>query len=142
MSEVRGALKKDECTVAAPGSVLFNFQRRGRLAVNAELEEEELLELAIEAGCEGDVQLEAPDADGRGDSEDVKAVVVLEVEELGALQAQLQSAAKACSGTLINVPLSTVECSPEDEEANYKIIDRLEKLDDVASVDHNMAVSA
>ena len=50
----------------------------------------------------GDVQLEAPDAEGRGDSEDVKAVVVLEVEELGALQAQLQSSEKACSGTIPN----------------------------------------
>ena len=47
----------------------------------------------------------------------------------------------SCSGKLVNVPMTTMECSAEDEEANYKVIDRLEELDDVESVEHNMAVS-
>ena len=41
-------------------------------AVQSELDEDTLLELAIEAGCEGDVAIEAPDPDGRNDAEDVK----------------------------------------------------------------------
>merc|ERR1711924_181019 len=68
---VSTAVKKENCKVAASGSVLFNFNRRGRLAINDDLDEDALLEL-IEAGCEGDVTLEAPDMEGRGDSEDVK----------------------------------------------------------------------
>lgn len=138
---VSTALKKESCSVAASGSVAFNFQRMGRIAINSELDEETLLELAIEAGCDGDVQLEAPDPEGRGDSEDVKSVALTAVEELGMLQAALQAAGHACSGTLINKPLTTVECTEEDEQANYKVIDRLEELDDVASVEHNMAAA-
>ena len=37
------------------------------------------------------MQLEAPDVEGRGDSADVKAVVLTAADELGALQAQLQA---------------------------------------------------
>ena len=47
----------------------------------------------------------------------------------------------SCSGKLVNVPMTTMECSAEDEEANYNVIDKLEELDDVDFVEHNMAVS-
>ena len=40
----------------------------------------------------------------------------------------------------IQVPMATVECSTEDEEANFAAIDRLEELDDVTNVEHNMAL--
>jgi len=138
---VSTAVKKEGCKVAASGSVAFNFQRKGRLAINVELDEEAVIDLAIEADCEGDVTLEAPDVDGRGDSEDVKTVVLTDVEDFGKLQAAVQEAGHACSGMLVNVPMTDVECSEEDEEANYKVIDRLEEIDDVASIEHNMAVS-
>jgi transcriptional/translational regulatory protein YebC/TACO1 len=98
------------------------------------------LELAIEAGCEGDVTLEAPDTEVRGDSEDVKCVAFTEVEELGKLQAALQEKGHACSGMLVYVPSTTIACSEEDSEANYKYIDMLDEIDDVSSVEHNMQV--
>ena len=91
--------------------------------------------------CEGDVQLEPPDTEGRGDSEEVKCVALTEANELGVLQAAIQEAGHACSGQLVNVPLTTVDCSEEDEELNYKVIDRLDEIDDVSSVEHNMAVA-
>ena len=138
---VSTALKKENCKVAASGSVAFNFARKGRLAINAELDEDTLLELAIEGGIEGDVQLEPPDTEGRGDSEEVKCVALTEANELGVLQAAIQEAGHACSGQLVNVPLTTVDCSEEDEELNYKVIDRLDEIDDVSSVEHNMAVA-
>jgi len=137
---VSTALKKEGCKVAASGSVAFNFAKKGRLALNSELSEDEVLEMAIEAGCEGDVQLEAPDTEGRGDADDVKCVVLTEVAELGLLQGALQEAGHLCSGQLVNVPMTTVECSGEDEEANYKAIDRLDEIDDVSTVEHNMLV--
>ena len=43
---------------ARAGSVIFNFARKGRLALTKEIDEDELLELAIEAGVEGDVSVE------------------------------------------------------------------------------------
>jgi len=142
VEQVGTALKKEGCKVAASGSVAFNFARKGRIAINAELDEEALLELAIEAGCDGDVELQPADPDGRGDGEEVKCVALVESAELGLLQSTLQETGHACSGSLVNIPLTTVECSDEQEEANYKVIDRLEELDDVSSVEHNMLVSA
>ena len=53
----------------------------------------------------------------------------------------LQEAGLECSGLLVNVPLTFAECSDEDEELNYKLIDRLDELDDVSFVEHNMAVT-
>ncbi len=138
---VSTALKKENCKVAASGSVAFNFARKARIAINAELDEEALLELAIEAGCDGDVELEEPDPEGRGDGDEVKCVALVEVAELGLLQGALQEAGHACSGALVNVPMTMVECSEEDEELNFKVIDRLDEIDDVSSVEHNMAVA-
>ena len=37
---------------------------------------------------------------------------------------------------------ATVECSSEDEELNFKVIDKLEEIDDVSSIEHNMKVAA
>eukprot|EP00966_Prymnesium_polylepis_P215714 4995179-Prymnesium_polylepis.1 len=45
-------------SAALAGSVIFNFARKGRLALTKEIDEEELLELAIEAGVDGDVSVE------------------------------------------------------------------------------------
>jgi len=136
---VNTAVKKENCKVAASGSVAFNFERKGRLTINDELSEDDLIELAIEAGCEGDVELTAPDPDARGDGEEVKCVALTEPTELGMLQSALQAAEKPCSGMLVNVPLTTVECSEADAELNFQVIDRLEEIDDVASIEHNMA---
>ena len=73
---------------------------------------------AIEAGVEGDVELQAPDPDGRNDDPDkVKAVVLTEPLELGMVQAALQEADIDCSGSLIHVPLAPVEVSPATQRA-------------------------
>lgn len=141
VADVNNIVNKAGCKPASPGSVSFNFQKMGRLCVNAELDDEHLLELAIEAGCEGDVSLEAPDPEGRGDQESVKAVVMTSPTELGTLQQALQAEGLECSGTLVHVPMTLVQCSEQDEETNFKCIERLEELDDVSSVEHNMQLS-
>ena len=98
--------------------------------------------MAIEAGCEGDATVEAPDPDYRMDGEKVKCVVLTEPAELSLVQKALEEAGYECSGQLVHVPLTTVECSEEDMETNYAAIDKLEELDDVTSVEHNMAFAA
>ena len=140
VSEVNTVIKKTGSTVASAGSVLFNFQSKGRLIVTKEIDEDTLLELAIEGGCEGDVDLTEPDEER--DGETAAAAVLTEPTELGMVQSALQEAGYACSGSLVHVPLAPVEVSAEDEEANYKTIDALEALDDVDSVEHNMLVAS
>ena len=140
VSEVNTVIKKTGSTVASQGSVLFNFQSKGRLIVTKEIDEDTLLELAIEGGCEGDVDLTEPDEER--DGETAAAAVITEPTELGMVQSALQEAGYGCSGSLVHVPLAPVEVSAEDEEANYKTIDALEALDDVDSVEHNMLVAS
>lgn len=137
-ADVNMIVNKNGCKIASSGSVAFNFARKGRLTVKSELDEEQLLDLAIEGGCEGDVALEAPDPDGRGDGDEVKSVVLTESTELGLVQTALTEAGFECSGQLVHVPLATAECTEEEAEANYAAIDKLEELDDVTSVEHNM----
>ena len=60
-ADVNMIVNKAGCKAASTGSVAFNFVRKGRLTVKSEISEDELLELAIEAGCEGDVSIEEPD---------------------------------------------------------------------------------
>eukprot|EP00967_Tisochrysis_lutea_P132197 scaffold230571_cov35-Tisochrysis_lutea.AAC.3 len=98
VSDIGTVLKKAGCKVATPGSVTFNFARKGRLCLSQPIEEEKLIDLAA-----------------------------------------LQDVDIDCSGSLIHLPLAPVEVSEEDEEANYACIDKLEELDDVTNVEHNMA---
>jgi len=138
-ADVAMIVKKGGCNMASSGSVIFNFARKGRLTLTKELDEDTLLELAIEGGVEGDVTLEEPDPDGRNDGEEVKCVVLTESGELGVVQSALQEAGYDCSGELVHVPTTLIECSEEDSEINYAAIDKLEELDDVTNVEHNMA---
>ena len=57
LAQVNTVVKKLEGKVggfkmAAQGSVLFNFERKGRLAVNQALTEDEVIEMAIGAACQ------------------------------------------------------------------------------------------
>ena len=58
--------------------------------------------------------------------------------ELGAMRAGLNAANIECVGNLVNVALSLVECSAEDEQVNLQLLERLEGCDDVDTVEHNM----
>lgn len=136
-----GAKLNGGCTIANPGSVLYNFACCGRLCVNRAIDEDALLELAIAAGCEGDVSIELPNPEGRGDAESVVTVVRTSPDELGTLQAALQAAGYECSGRLVHAPHALVDVSEDDEENNFRCIDQLEELDDVSFVEHNMRVS-
>jgi transcriptional/translational regulatory protein YebC/TACO1 len=51
-SDVKSCVNKRNGKIAEQGSVLFMYDRRGKLEVDARLDEESLMEAAIEAGCE------------------------------------------------------------------------------------------
>jgi len=136
-AQVNAVINKcDGFKMAASGSVLFNFERKARLTVNSPLEEEQLIEIAIDAGVD-DAELQDPDP-ARGDGDQVKAVVITADTDLGNLREALEDAGMAVTGQLVNMPLVTVECSEEDLEANLAALDKIEELDDVDSVEHNL----
>lgn len=141
ISNVGAAVRKGEGKMANAGSVLFNFERKGRITLNEEIDEDRVIEIALEADV-SDASLSAPDPVGRGDAEAVKSVVICEADELGSLQNALTAAGFTAAGQLVHVPLAPVEVSKEDEELNFKLIDKLDEVDDVDFIEHNMLLKA
>jgi len=127
-SDMRIATNKRGGTVATPGAVLFNFERKGILRVaNKNVTEDDLFLTASEAGAEdfeategGYVITTPPDLLYR-----VK-------EHLDQIQAVTEEA------TLEMIPKVYVECNEETYKANEALIEWLEDLDDVDAVYHNM----
>lgn len=132
-SDVRAAVNKRNAKMAESGSVLFMYDRKGKIEVPAELDEEAVLEAAIEAGCD-DYEMLPGDEEGSTllITEPAETSMVLEaVKSLGFEEGVKMS--------LAYISKAPVECTDEDFEKNCVIIDALEELDDVDSVEHNMS---
>ncbi len=127
-SDIRIATNKCGGTVAAPGAVAYNFDRRGVLRVAKDAaEESRLFELAIEAGAEN------------FSSDEEGYLITTSVEDfLKVKEALTQAAIKIEEAELAMVPKIWVEVSDTDADANIALIEWLEKLDDVDAVYHNM----
>lgn len=108
------------------------YDRKGKVEVSAVLDEEELLEAAIEAGCE-DMDLVEGDVEGTSvvftDPKEA-ALMVDAVKSLGHDDVKM---------SLVYVTKAPVACSEEEFDKNMEILDALEELDDVDSVEHNMS---
>lgn len=108
------------------------YDRKGKIEVAAVVDEEQLLDAAIEADID-DFLLEEGDDEGTS---------VIYVEPTDA-----NNMAEACKGmgfeetkmSLAYVSKAPVEVSDEEFEKNMQIIEALEELDDVDSVEHNMS---
>jgi len=135
-SDVKAAVNKRDGKIAEPGSVLFLYDRKGKVEVKAELDEEELLEAAIEAGCD-DMELAPGEEDGT-------TVIYTDPKEASLMVEAVKSLGiggdeDAVKISLVHVSKAPVEVSESDFEKNMEIIDALEELDDVDSVEHNMS---
>lgn len=132
-SDVRAAVNKRDGKIAEPGSVLFMYDFKGVIEVNQELDEEAVLEAAIEAGCE-DYELLPGDIEGT-------SVIYSDPKESSAMVDAVRSISSEAEIklTLKYISKAPVECSDDDFEKNMEIIDALEELDDVDSVVHNMS---
>lgn len=132
-NDVRSTVNKREGKMAESGSVLFMYDRKGMIEVGATLEEEALLDAAIEAGCE-EMELEPGEEEGT-------TVIYTDPKEATLMLEALKTLGHEDNVklTLVHLSKAPVECTPEDFERNMKIIDALEDLDDVDSVEHNMS---
>lgn len=130
-ADVKMVINKRNAKLAESGSVLFMYDRKGRLEVETVLDEEELLDAAIEAGCE-DMELVEGDVEGT-------SVVYVSSKETSMMKEALESMDQDPKVDLVYISKAPVEVSDEDFEKNMSIIDALEELDDVDSVEHNMS---
>ncbi len=130
-SDMRIATNKCGGTVATPGSVSYNFERRGliRVAKNS-AEEDDLFLLVSENGADDFIP------------EEESYLIYTPIEAFYKVKEAIEAAAgRIEEAELAMVPKIWVEVNDEDADKNIALIERLENLDDVDAVYHNMKIS-
>jgi YebC/PmpR family DNA-binding regulatory protein len=132
-SDVKSTVNKRNGKIAEQGSVVFMYDRKGKIEVpGVMLDEESLLDVAIEAGIE-DFVLQEGDEEG-------STVVLVEPSDCAAMyDAVVGMGHEGVKMSLAWISKAPVECTEVDFEKNMEIIDSLLELDDVDSVEHNMS---
>lgn len=127
-SDMRIATNKRGGTIASPGSVAFNFDKKGIIQVIREGVDEDTLFLKVsEAGAED------------FDKTEETYVIVTAPEDLYKIKELLdQEGVKTEEVKFEMIPKVYVECNEEVLKANEALIEWLEALDDVDNVYHNM----
>lgn len=127
-SDIRIATNKCGGTVAHPGSVSFNFDRKGVITVpKNQAIEDELFLAATEAGAEDFVV------------EDEDFVVICDPDSFDRVKEAISHlGAEHMEADLEMIPKTYIECSPENVKLNMALIEWLEGIDDVDEVYHNM----
>jgi transcriptional/translational regulatory protein YebC/TACO1 len=130
-SDIKSTVNKRHAKIAESGSVLFMYDRKGKVEVPAKVDEEQLLDAAIEADID-DYQLEEGDEEGT-------SIVYVEPTNAGSMLGVINGMGfEKAKMSLSWVSKAPMECNDEDFEMNMALIDALEDLDDVDSVEHNM----
>lgn len=127
-SEMRIATNKRGGTIANPGAVAFNFDRKGVIQIPSEgVDEETLFHAATEAGAE---DFEATDE---------MFIVTTDPTDLYAVKEKLDEAGFTSEeASLTMIPKTTIACDEEALKANEGLIEWIEEIDDVDEVYHNM----
>ncbi len=129
-SDMRIAINKRGGTIASPGSVAFNFDRKGVIQIEKKgQDEEKLLNDAIESGAE---DFEAAEEG---------FMITTDPSELFAVKENLDGKGWQISEADIQmIPKVLVACEEENAASNLALIEWIEELDDVDAVYHNMDV--
>lgn len=127
-SDMRIATNKRGGSVASPGSVAFNFDRKGILQISKDSKtEEKLFTVALDAGAE-DFELT-----------EEGFMVITAPEKLFEVKEKLESQGVLCmEATLEMLPKVSVSCDAKTKKANEDLIEWLDNLDDVDAIFHNM----
>lgn len=129
-SDMRIATNKKGGSIANPGSVTFNFERKGIIQGKRTLQEEHLLDLVTEAGAE-DFDLE----------KDI-CIITTAPDQLFQVKEALEKKGFVCEeAELQMIPKVYVECDIESQKRNLDLIEYIEAIDDVDAVYHNMRLS-
>jgi YebC/PmpR family DNA-binding regulatory protein len=127
-SDMRIATNKRGGSIATPGSVAFNFDKKGVIQVpKAAISEEDLFIIISEAGAE--------DLD---QNEEVFLIITAPEDLAQVKEAIDQKQIKVLESSFEMFPKVFVECDEETKKANIALIEWIENLDDVDAVYHNM----
>ena len=129
-SDVRTILSRNGGSMAEPGAVSWQFERKGVVVLDKSVSEEAIMDVALEAGGE----------DLRDDGE--QWTLLSQPGDLAGIRSALEEAGvPMVSAETQMVPSSTVEVSEESSARRVlKVIDLLEDLDDVQAVFSNFDI--
>jgi YebC/PmpR family DNA-binding regulatory protein len=131
-SEVRVAVTRNGGTMADPGSVSYLFNRKGVVIVEkaAGVDEDAILELVLDAGCE--------EVHDLGENFEI----VSEASDLVAVRTALQAGGIDYeSADTSFLPTLSISLDAETATKVFHLIDAIEELDDVQNVYGNFDVS-
>ncbi len=133
VTDVRTIFKKAGGTLGNSGSVAYLFSTKGRIIIDASnVNEEQIMDLAIEAGAE-DVQ--APEAEG----DDAGFWTVLtEATEFQQVKAAIEEAGiEITEAQIAKIPADMIAVAGEDAKKVFNLLEALEDNDDVQAVATN-----
>ncbi|MFV1872187.1 MAG: YebC/PmpR family DNA-binding transcriptional regulator [Oleiphilus sp.] len=131
VAEVRHAFNKAGGNLGTDGSVAYLFSKQGSLVFSGDVNEEQLFELALEAGAEDVV------------SQDEGSIEVVTAPEdyLAVKDVLTEAGLSAEVSGITMVPSTTVDLDLDGAEKVISMIDALEDLDDVQNVYSNADIS-
>ena len=129
VAEVRHAFSKYGGNMGTDGSVAFQFKNVGQLIFAPGTSEDQVMEVALEAGAEDVIAV------------DVGAIEVLTAPaDFEAVKNALQAAGLMPEVAEVTMRAeNTVELAGDDAARMQKLLDMIEELDDVQNVFHNAA---
>ncbi len=132
VAEVRYAFSKSGCELAASGSVAYLFERKGQMVFSAEVDEDTLMEEALEAGADDIVNHE----DGSFE------VLTAPEEFMNVKDALVAKGLNPEAGEVTMLPSTQAELDVSTAVKVLNLIDRLDDLDDTQNIYHNGDIPA
>ncbi len=127
VAEVRHAFNKAGGNLGTDGSVAYLFSKKGSIVFGDDVEEDQVLEVALEAGAEDVVE-----------QDDGSVEVVTEPEDfMNVKEALVEAGHTPEQSEVTMVPSTTVELDLDGAEKVLRLVDALEDLDDVQNVYSN-----
>jgi len=127
VAEVRHAFNKAGGNLGTDGSVAYLFNKKGSLVFGDDTQEDDILEVALEAGAE-DVLAQ----------DDGSVEVITEPEDfMNVKEALVESGHAPEQSEVTMVPTTSVELDLDGAEKVLRLVDALEDLDDVQNVYSN-----
>jgi YebC/PmpR family DNA-binding regulatory protein len=129
-SEIRSMMKKSGGSIAEPGAVAWQFERKGIVVVPRSVDEDEVMLAALDAGAE--------DITDEGDT----WRVTCPPSDVTAVRAALEGAGIAVeSADVTMIPQNTIALdTAEAARSVLRVIDALDELDDVQDVYANFDI--
>ena len=130
VSQVRSTLTKAGGNLGTTGSVAYLFENKGQLSFPEGIDEETIMDLALEAGADDIVT-----------NDDYTTDVYTSPAEFIKVKDVLATAGFCGQGEITMIPVTTIALDKENAAQIMRLIEALEDLDDVQNVYSNADIS-